>query len=201
MSQEGKRASSPISRVLSWTVIHLGSASPQTSSNLPESSAGHAIGFLFGLAPGGVYHRRGLLPATRCALTAPFHPYRRPKALRRYTFCCTFRRLTPPRRYLAPCPMEPGLSSPGKPAATVWRARARPYSCTSSLARETATVLSYPSAPVRAGIAHFSIARSAPRPFWPPFSQATLPAKPEAHGPHPRSLRHCYPPGPSHHEP
>ena len=114
MSQEGKRASSPISRVLSWTVIHLGSASPQTSSNLPESSAGHAIGFLFGLAPGGVYHRRGLLPATRCALTAPFHPYRRPRALRRYTFCCTFRRLAPPRRYLAPCPVEPGLSSPGK---------------------------------------------------------------------------------------
>ena len=114
MSQEGKRASSPISRVLSWTVIHLGPASPQASSNLPESSAGHAIGFLFGLAPGGVYHRRGLLPATRCALTAPFHPYRRPRALRRYTFCCTFRRLAPPRRYLAPCPVEPGLSSPGR---------------------------------------------------------------------------------------
>ena len=134
-----KKKSSPISRVLSWTVIHLGSASPQTSSNLPESSAGHAIGFLFGLAPGGVYHRRGLLPATRCALTAPFHPYRRPKALRRSAFCCTFRRLTPPRRYLAPCPAEPGLSSPGqKPAATVWRARSRPYSCPRSLARKKA---------------------------------------------------------------
>lgn len=108
-----KKASSPISRVLSWTVIHLGPASPRASSNLPESSAGHAIGLLFGLAPGGVYHRRELLPVTRCALTAPFHPYRRPKALRRYTFCCTFRRLAPPRRYLAPCPVEPGLSSPG----------------------------------------------------------------------------------------
>ena len=45
----------PISRVLSWTVIHLGSASPQTSSDLPGSSAGRAIGTLFGLAPGGVY--------------------------------------------------------------------------------------------------------------------------------------------------
>ena len=32
--------------------------------------------------------------------------------LRRFAFCCTFRRLTPPRRYLALCPMEPGLSSP-----------------------------------------------------------------------------------------
>ena len=133
------KMSSPVSRVLSGTVIHLGPASPQASSDLPESSAGRAIGFLFGLAPGGVYHRRELLPVTRCALTAPFHPYRRPKALRRFTFCCTFRRLTPPRRYLAPCPMEPGLSSPGKPAATVWRARARPYSREHHQARKTDT--------------------------------------------------------------
>jgi len=29
----------------------------------------------------------------------------------RSTLCCTFRRLAPPRRYLAPCPVEPGLSS------------------------------------------------------------------------------------------
>ena len=46
-------------------------------------------------------------------------------AVRRSAFCCTFRRLAPPRRYLAPCPVEPGLSS--APAsrrmagdATVW---------------------------------------------------------------------------------
>lgn len=32
-------------------------------------------------------------------------------AVRRSVFCCTFRRLAPPRRYLAPCPVEPGLSS------------------------------------------------------------------------------------------
>jgi hypothetical protein len=32
--------------------------------------------------------------------------------LRRFAFCCTFRGLAPPRRYLAPCPPEPGLSSP-----------------------------------------------------------------------------------------
>ena len=32
--------------------------------------------------------------------------------VRRFAFCCTFRRLTSPRRYLAPCPAEPGLSSP-----------------------------------------------------------------------------------------
>ncbi len=33
------------------------------------------------------------------------------RSIRRYIFCGTFRRLAPPRRYLAPCPMEPGLSS------------------------------------------------------------------------------------------
>ena len=49
-----------------------------------------------------------LLPDARCALTAPFHPY---PILRRFVFCGTFRRLTPPRRYLALCPLEPGLSS------------------------------------------------------------------------------------------
>ena len=53
-----------------------------------------------------------LLPVARCALTAPFQPYRQPKLRRRYIFCCTFRRLSPPRRYLALYPMEPGLSSP-----------------------------------------------------------------------------------------
>ena len=59
-----------------------------------------------------------MLPPARCALTAPFHPYL-PRAPdrgsrtrhRRFTFCCTVRGLAPPRRYLAPCPVEPGLSS------------------------------------------------------------------------------------------
>ena len=50
------RRSRPISRVLSRTIIHLGPPSPAASSNLPESTAGHGIAFLFGLAPGGVYH-------------------------------------------------------------------------------------------------------------------------------------------------
>ena len=30
---------------------------------------------------------------------------------RRFAFCCTVRGLAPPRHYLAPCPVEPGLSS------------------------------------------------------------------------------------------
>ncbi len=55
----------------------------------------------------------GLLPAARCALTAPFHPYLcSRRSHRRFALCCTGRRLSPPRRYLAPCPVEPGLSSP-----------------------------------------------------------------------------------------
>ena len=60
-----------------------------------------------------------MLPPTRCALTAPFHPYH-PSPFRRrgrYIFCGTFRGLAPPRRYLAPCPAEPGLSSPPIPRA------------------------------------------------------------------------------------
>ncbi len=66
---------------------------------------------LFGLASSEVYHRRVTLPHTRCALTAPFHPYRSTSRLRRFSFCCTICRLAPPRRYLALCPMKPGLSS------------------------------------------------------------------------------------------
>ncbi len=34
-----------------------------------------------------------------------------PDVSRRFVFCGTFRGLAPPRRYLAPCPKEPGLSS------------------------------------------------------------------------------------------
>ncbi len=111
-----------ISRVLSWTVIHLGLASPQTSSNLPGSSAGHANGSLFGLAPGGVY------PATTVASGAvrsyrTFSPLPVPSkgGNRRYLLCGTSRSHTvtsvAPRRYLAPCPVEPGLSSSGYAAS------------------------------------------------------------------------------------
>ena len=109
-----KSGSRPISRVLSWAAIPLGPASPQGSSIQPGSDAGHVIAPLFGLAPGGVC-RAGLLPDSRCALTAPFHPCLiLLRGHRRFTLCCTFRRLAPPRRYLAPCPVEPGLSSARK---------------------------------------------------------------------------------------
>src|SRR5215472_65502 len=50
------------------------------------------------------------LPQARCALTAPFHPYRGPSALgrgrewapRRFVFCGTFPGVTPAGRYPAP---------------------------------------------------------------------------------------------------
>ncbi len=60
LSLLGDKMSQPISRVLSWAIIHLGCLSLDTSSNLPGSEAGHPNGSLFGLAPDGVYH------ATKC---------------------------------------------------------------------------------------------------------------------------------------
>ena len=106
---EKERRSRPVSRVLSETVIHLGPPSPAASSGLPGCGAGHAIASLFGLASSGVYRavggcpRRGALLPHLFTLTAG--------SRRRSVFCGTFRRLAPPRRYLAPCPAKPGLSS------------------------------------------------------------------------------------------
>jgi len=103
--------SRPVSRVLSGTVIHLGYASPRTSCDLPRDDAGHANVPLFGLAPDGVYPAT---PVTSSAVRSyhtisPLPAY--PQIFRRYIFCGTFRRLTPPRCYLASCPVKPGLSS------------------------------------------------------------------------------------------
>lgn len=102
----------PISRVLSWTVIHLGLQSLTGSSDLPGSNASHAIRNPIWSCSGWSLPCYELLLAARCALTAPFHPYRPDKSGRRSTLCCTCRRFTPPRRYLAPRSLEPGLSSP-----------------------------------------------------------------------------------------
>jgi len=75
--QTGWSGSRPVSRVLSWAIIHLGPPSPAASCDLPESAAGHGIAFLFGLAPGGVYlateccHLRGALLPHHFTLTGP----------------------------------------------------------------------------------------------------------------------------------
>jgi hypothetical protein len=139
--EEGRRCRSggvsrsrPISRVLSWTTIHLGYASPRISSDLPGSLCGPHVrsdlatgprASLFGLAPGGVcraaecYHRRGALLPHPFTLTG--HSCER---LRRFAFCCTFRGLTSPRRYLAPCPRSPDFP-PRLRAAVAWPTPAR----------------------------------------------------------------------------
>jgi hypothetical protein len=115
-----EKKSQPISRVLSWTVIYLGCLSPDTSSNLPELKCGphlmvtfrhHESSYLVLLQVGFAVPQ--LLPVTRCALTAPFHPYPATSA-GRYIFCGTFRRFAPPRRYLAPCPRSPDFPPPKK---------------------------------------------------------------------------------------
>ncbi len=108
------KASQPVSRVLSRMTIHLGHMSPCASSDLPGDRADHTRPC--GPSPYLVLLRAGftlppLLPGARCALTAPFHPCLFRKEHRRSVLCGTFRGLAPPRRYLAPCPMEPGLSS------------------------------------------------------------------------------------------
>jgi hypothetical protein len=113
-----KERSQPISRVLSRAIIPLGFVSPQTSSDLPGNLHGPCVQPhirrhvplvpLFGLAPSGVYravecyHRRGALLPHPFTLTVTSCD-----ALRRFAFCCTFRGLTPPRRYLALCPWSP----------------------------------------------------------------------------------------------
>ena len=113
-----RRKSRPVSRVLSRAIIPLGSPSPWTSSGLPRSARGSALhppcgrcGFpIWPCSRWGLPCRR-VLPPTRCALTAPFHPCRSRQGLGRSALCCTFRGLAPPRCYLAPDPPEPGLSS------------------------------------------------------------------------------------------
>ena len=86
-------------------------------------------GFLFGLASGGVYLAMNCYQPCGALLPHPFTLTFDSNCLetywRRSSLCCTCRRFTPPRRYLAPCPMKPGLSSPASiteisTAAIVW---------------------------------------------------------------------------------
>ena len=65
-----------ISRVLSWVIIHLGQQSLTGSSNTPDLNVGHAIRDPIWSCSGWSLPCHTLLPAVRCALTAPFHPYR-----------------------------------------------------------------------------------------------------------------------------
>ena len=135
----GKGGSQPVSRVLSWLIIHLDDASPHISSDLPGShlrTTGCANTSFpiwscseWGLPCHCCCQQRGALLPHHFNLTGSH------RLLRRYIFCCTCRRITPPRRYLAPCPAEPGLSSISKLTAinrptptkkiAVWRSKSK----------------------------------------------------------------------------
>jgi len=125
---EVRKQESAISRVLSTTIIHLGQSSPTASSNLPGSPLGTGGADkprtpLFGLAPGGVYRAANCYQSRGALLPHLFTlTDQGPEDnSRRYIFCGTFHGLAPPRRYLAPCPKEPGLSSVSQRlAAIVW---------------------------------------------------------------------------------
>lgn len=107
-------------------VISLGWPSPAISSNLPAAPVtGWSVWAtprrLFGLAPTG-----GCRAAAVTSRAVGSYPTISPLPLGpeslwgRCFFCCPVRRLAAPRRYLAVCPMELGLSSTGVlPAATI----------------------------------------------------------------------------------
>src|SRR5512136_1284596 len=83
----------------------------------PTRKHGRAIldASLFGLAPGGVYLASGVTVGPGELLPHPFTlTCLRRSFDRRTSLCGTFPGVTPAGRYPAPCPVEPGLSSPPK---------------------------------------------------------------------------------------
>src|SRR5690606_5770930 len=93
-------------------IISLGAPSPAPSSSLPgtDDGAGRSSSPIWpcsgwGLPCHSCYQERGAL------LPHPFTLACAPEGHRRSALCCTFRRLTTPGRYPAPCPVELGLSS------------------------------------------------------------------------------------------
>ena len=70
---------------------------------------GQPYSLYLGLAPDGVYRAAFVTKDTVVSYTA-FPPS--PEKFLAVYFCCTFLGVASTRRYLAPCPMEPGLSSP-----------------------------------------------------------------------------------------
>ena len=114
--------SSTVSRVLYRMIIYLDCTLPYSSfvpcgtkRDIPESTTGRRIAFCFVLLRVG-FTQPLTLPQERWSLTPPFHPYRQS---RRFLFCCTGLRVAPTGRYPAPCPAEPGLSSPERARSSV----------------------------------------------------------------------------------
>ena len=122
------KRSQPVSRVLSGScdpqaTIPLGPASPQASSSLPGRHAGRVFAKALRTSqPFPIWPCSGRgLPMPRTVACRAVRSYRTFSPLPAHTsfeglasaviFCGTFRRLAPPRRYLASCPAETGLSS------------------------------------------------------------------------------------------
>jgi len=85
------------------TAIYLGARSPVRSSHL-LGEAGQAHIPLHGVAPDRGY-RTELFPVSRCALTAPFHPYRMKARFHAAVYlCCPFPKVAFGRRYLLSSP-------------------------------------------------------------------------------------------------
>ena len=103
-----------ISRVLSWTIIPLGDKLLRRSSNLPELWTGHPLSSYLVL----LRVEFTLLHVVTNGTVCSYHTLSPLPFSRRSALCCTGRRLAPPRRYLAPCPMKPGLSSPASVTET-----------------------------------------------------------------------------------
>jgi len=111
MCAPNRYKSQPVSRVLSWIIIH-----PLNLKQPTRKRRGPRHGFPiwscseWGLPCHFCYQKRGAL------LPHPFTLTSRDQLITnwRSTLCCTGRGLAPPRRYLALCPVEPGLSSSSK---------------------------------------------------------------------------------------
>ena len=97
-----------ISRVLSWTIIHLGDKLLCRSSNLPELWTGHPLSSYLVL----LRVEFTLLHVVTNGTVCSYHTLSPLPFSRRSALCCTGRRLTPPGRYPALCPEKLGLSSP-----------------------------------------------------------------------------------------
>ena len=101
----GELWSRPVSRVLSWAIIHLGRRHRRPQATYPGvPGRGHPsqnagpLPYLVLLRVGFTMPRHVTSRAVRSYRT--FSPL--PRIARRYIFCGTFRGLAPPRRYLAP---------------------------------------------------------------------------------------------------
>lgn len=105
--------SQPVSRVLFCISSDSHSSRPEIALRFQRSTRllirTASYGSLFDLAPGGACRA----PVHCCPGGALLpHRFTLTRFLRRSVLCCAVRELALPRRYLAPCPTELGLSSP-----------------------------------------------------------------------------------------